>query len=77
MENYVDNSINFEHFEITFSLLWWESMEQYARFTKDPKRAKNFQLNLKAYRFSSLVTCVFRQFEVLGDQECTEQEVKD
>jgi hypothetical protein len=52
-------------------------MDEDATFTRDPKRVKNFQLNPKAYGFCSLVTAIFRQFEVLEDEECTEQEVKD
>jgi hypothetical protein len=77
MENYTHNSIDMEQFEIGFSRLWWDSMKEDATFTKDPKRVKNFQLNPKAYGFCGLVTAIFRQFEVLEDEECTEQEVKD
>jgi hypothetical protein len=74
MENLVTDSIDMEEFKIGFSLLWWESMEEDATFTKDPKRV---HLNPKSYGFCSLVTAIFRQFEVLEDEECTEQEVKD
>ena len=77
MENLVTDSIDMEEFKIGFSLLWWESMEEDATFTKDLKRVKNFHLNPKSYGFCSLVTAIFRQFEVLEDEECTEQEVKD
>jgi hypothetical protein len=77
MENLLTDSINMEEFQIGFSLLWWESMDEDATFTRDSKRVKNFQLNPKAYGFCSLVTAIFRQFEVLEDEECTEQEVKD
>lgn len=76
MKNYVHDSIDFEHFKIAFSQLWRDSMKEDAIFT-DPKRVKNFQYNPKAYGFCSLVTAIFRQFEVLEDEECTEQEVKD
>ena len=77
MENLVTDSIDMEEFKIAFSLLWWESMDEDATFTKDPKRVKNFQLNPKAYGFCSLVTAIFRQFEVLEDEACIEQEVQD
>ena len=66
-----------ENLVTDFSLLWWESMEEDATLAKDSKRGKNFHLNPKSYGFCSLVTSVFRQFEVLEDEECTEQEVKD
>ena len=77
MENLVTDSIGMEEFKIGFSLLWWESMEEDATFTKDPKRVKNFHLNPKSYGFCSLGTLIFRQFEVLEDKKCTEQELKD
>lgn len=77
MEDLVTDSIDMEEFQIGFSLLWCESMDEDATFTRDPKRVKNFQLNPKAYGFCSLVTAIFRQFEVLEDEKCTEQEVKD
>ena len=77
MESLVTDSIDMEEFKIRFSRLWWESMHEHAAFKRDPKRVKNFQLNPKAYGFCSLVTAVFRQFEVLEDEECTKQEVKD
>lgn len=77
MENLVTDSIDMEEFQIGFSLLWWKSMDEDATFTRDPKRVKNFPLNPKAYGFCSLVTAIFRQFEVLEYEECTEREVKD
>ena len=43
----------------------------------DLKGLKNFELDPKSDGFGSLVTSVFRQFEVLEDEECTEQEVRD
>jgi hypothetical protein len=59
MENLVTDSIDIEEFQIAFSLLWWESMDEDATFTRDPKRVKNFQFNPKAYGFCSLVTATF------------------
>jgi hypothetical protein len=43
----------------------------------DLKGLKNFELDPKSDGFGSFITAVFRQFEVLEDEECTEQEVKD
>lgn len=77
MENYIHNSIDFEEFEIAFSRLWWETMEVYDTFSLDLKEIKNFEPDLKSDKFGSWVTAIFRQFEVLEDEECTEQEVKD
>ena len=77
MENYVNDSIDFENFEIAFSQLWWQSMKEDKALQIDLKGLKNFELDPKSDGFSSLVIFVFRQFEVLEDEECTEQEVKD
>ena len=76
MENYTHNSIDMEQFEIAFSQLWWETMKVYETFEIDLKELKNFELDPKSDRFGSWVTAVFRQFEVLEDEECTEQEIK-
>ena len=77
MENLVTDSIDMEEFEIGFSLVWWESMKEDKSLQLDLKGLKNFELDPKSYRFGSLVTAIFRQFEVLEDEECIEQEVKD
>ena len=77
MENFVNDSIDMEEFKIAFSQLWWENMEAHNAFKKDLKGFKNFQLDPRSDRFCSLVNSVFRQFEVLEDEECTEQEVKN
>ena len=77
MKNYVHDSIDFEHFKIAFSRLWRDSMKEDATFQRDLKRVKNFQHNPRSDQFCSFITAVFRQFEVLEDEDCTEQEVKD
>ena len=71
------SSIDFEHFEIAFSRLWWESMKEDKALQVDLKGLKNFELDPKSDGFGSFVTSVFRQFEVLENEECTEQDVKD
>ena len=40
------------------------------------KRVENLQLDPRSDRFGSFVTFVYRQFEVLEDEDCTEQELK-
>jgi hypothetical protein len=77
MENFVNDSIDMEQFEIAFSQLWWESMKAHDAFQIDLKRIKDLQLDPRSYRFCHFVTSVFRQFEELEDEYCTEQEVKD
>jgi hypothetical protein len=77
MENYLHDSIDFEHFKITFSRLWRDSMTKDKALQMDLKRVENLQLDPKSDGFGSFITAVFRQFEVLEDEECTEQELKD
>jgi len=77
MENYTHNSIDMEQFEIAFSQLWKETFRAESAFQMDLKRVENLQLDPRSDGFGSWVTAVFRQFEVLEDEECTEQEVKD
>jgi hypothetical protein len=77
MENYVHDLIDIEQFEIAFSRLWWKSMKENDIFQNDLKKLKTLKIDSKSDRFCSLMTCIFRQFEELEDDECTEQEVKD
>jgi hypothetical protein len=43
----------------------------------DLKLVENLQLDPRSDRFGSFMTSVFRQFKILKDEWCTEQEVKD
>ena len=45
-------------------------------FQVDLKELKNFELDARSDKFGSLVSAVFRQFEILEDEDCTEQEFK-
>ena len=77
MKNLGNGSIDMEEFKISFSRLWWGNMEAHNAFKRDLKGLKNFELNPRSDRFCNFITAVFRQFEVLEDEECTEQEVKE
>jgi len=77
MENFIHNSIDMEEFEIAFTRLWRKTFRAERAFQMDLKRVENLQLDPRSNRFGSFITAVFRQFEVLEDEECTEQDVKD
>lgn len=77
MENFVNDLLDLEQFEIPFSLLWCKTMKEYEIFEIDLKRIENFQLSPESDKFGSYITCVFRKFEELEDKYCTQQEVKD
>jgi len=77
MENFVNDSIDMEEFEIAFSRLWRETFKASMSFQMDLKWVENVQLDPRSDGFSSFVTFVFRQFEILEDEDCTDSEVKD
>jgi hypothetical protein len=77
MKYFVDNSLELEQFEIDFSLLWWETMEEDNAVKLNLKRINNFHPNPRSYKFGSWITAIYRQFEELENEYCTEREVKD
>ena len=77
MNNLISGLIDMENFEITFSQLWKKTFREERALQMDFKRVENLQLDPRSDGFGSWVTSVYRQFEVLEDEECTEQEVKD
>jgi hypothetical protein len=79
MKNFVNNSIQMEEFETEFSSLYWKTYEQYTTYENDLKKLEKLDLDpiSSECRFSSFIVSIFRQFEVLEDEECSEQNVKD
>lgn len=79
MEKFVNDSINMEQFETEFSLLYWRTHKAFETFKKDLKKLKRLELDPRSSEceFSTFIVSIFRQFEVLEDEECSEQDVKD
>ncbi len=78
MKNFIDNTIDFEEFEIAFSLLYRKTREECNMFNIDLKQIEKFQPSpTRPYRFSSFIASIFRQFEEVEDEYCTERDVKD
>ena len=77
MENFINDLINFEEFEIDFSRLWYKTLEVDEALQEDLKRVENLQLDPRSAGFGSFLTFVFRQFEVLENENYTEQDVKE
>lgn len=46
-------------------------------FVIDLKQIEKFQPSRRSYRFASVINSIYRQFEEVEDEYCTEQEVKD
>ena len=77
MKNFIDNIINFDEFETAFSLLYRKTTEEVDMFIINLKQIDKFQPSPRSYRFASFIGSIFRQFEEVEDEYCTEQEVKD
>jgi hypothetical protein len=77
MKNFLDNILDFDEFETAFSLLYEEVKKEVNIFKIDLKQIEKFQPSTRSYRFASVITSIYRQFEELEDEYCTEQEFKD
>lgn len=77
MQNYIDNSMTLEEFETDFSLLWWSILKELETTKLDLERLKNFYPSPQSEKFGTYITAIYRQFEELEDEVCTEQEAKD
>jgi len=78
MKNFLDNIIDFEEFETAFSLLYRKTRKEYNMFNIDLKQIEKFQPSpTRPYRFASFIGSIFRQFEEVEDEYCTERDVKD
>lgn len=79
MKNFVNNSIQMEKFETEFSLLYRKTCQEYRTYQNDLKKLEKLDLHPISSEcgFSSFIVSIFRQFEVLEDEECSEQDVKD
>jgi hypothetical protein len=78
MKNFLDNILDFDEFETAFSLLYRKTTEEVDMFIIDLKQIDKFQPSLtRPYRFASFIGSIFRQFEEVEDEYCTERDVKD
>ncbi len=77
MKNFLDNIIDFDEFETAFSLLYEKVRKEVNMFKIDLEQIDKFQPSTRSYRFASVIGSIYRQFEEVEDEYCTEQEVKD
>ena len=77
MENFLDNILDFDEFETAFSLFYQEVRKEVNMFKIDLEQIDKFQPSTRSYRFASVIGSIYRQFEEVEDEYCTEQEVKD
>ena len=77
MKDFLDNIINFDEFETDFTLLYHKTREEFDMFVIDLKQIEKFQPSTRSDRFAGYINTIFREFEAVEDEYCTEQEVKD
>lgn len=77
MKNFIDDIIDFDEFETEFSILVSKTMKEVQLFKNDLKQIEKFQPSTRSDRFASYIISIFRQFESVEDEYCTEEEVKD
>ena len=77
IELFISNNSNFEKFELDFSKLYIETETKFRNFVNDIKQIEKFQPNLQSEQFSSFVTAIFRETELVEDEYCSEEEVKE
>lgn len=77
MENFLDNSINFDEFESAFTISSRKIGEESRMFTRDLKQIEKFQPSTRPYQFASYMSPIFRAFEEIDEKYITEQEAKD
>ena len=77
MKNFLDNILDFDEFETAFSLFYEEVRKEIDMFQIDLEQIDKFQPSTRSYRFASVIGSIYRQFEEVEDEYCTEQEVKD
>ena len=78
MKDFLDNIINFDEFETAFTLLYDKKSEEFNMFVTDLKQIEKFQpsKSTRSDRFAAYITGIFREFEAVEDEYCTEQELK-
>ena len=76
MKDFLDNIINFDEFETAFTLLYHKTREEFDMFVIDLKQIEKFQPSTRSDRFAGYINAIFREFEAVEDECCTEQEVK-
>ena len=77
MKKFLDNILDFDEFETAFSLLYEEVRKEVNMFKIDLEQIDKFQPSTRSYQFASVINSIYRKFEEVEDEYCTEQEVKD
>lgn len=74
MKNFLDNSLDFEQSENVFSLLYEEVRKEIDMFKIDLEQIDKFEPSTRSYRFASFIGSIYREFDDVEDDYCTEQD---
>lgn len=79
MKQFLNGSLDIEQFETKFSLLYKKTQKTFHKFKKNLKQIEKWEFDPIASecKFSSFIVSIFRLFETLEDEECSEQDVKN
>lgn len=73
LKDFLDNIINFDEFETAFTLLYYKTREELDMLVIDLKQIEKFQPSTRLDRFAGYINTIFREFEAIEDEYCTEQ----
>ena len=77
MKDFLANIINFDEFETAFTILYHKTREEFDMFLIDLKQIEKFHPSTRSDRFAGYINAIFREFEAVEDEYCTEQDIKD
>lgn len=75
MKKFINRTLNFEEFEIAFSLFYREVRKEVKMFKTNLEQIEKFQPTTEPYSFSLSMGAIFRTFEEIEDEVCTEEEM--
>ena len=75
MKKFINRTLNFEEFEIAFSLFYREVRKEVKMFKTNLEQIEKFQPTTEPYSFSLSMGAIFRTFEEIEDEVCTEKEM--
>ena len=79
VDGYPELNLRFNQveFKTAFTLLYYKTREKFDMFIVDLEQIEKFEPSTRSYQFASVINSIYRQFEEVEDEYCTEQEVKD
>ena len=77
MKDFIIGIIDFDEFKNTFSQLYSKTTKELDMFKKNLEQIEKFQPSTRPYSFASAVIAIYRKFDDVIDEDCTEQDLMD